>query len=165
MKYIAKFKLIYSIFIILFGMKIAEAQSISVEVDDTEIRLSDVIKLTFSLENVQGSFEPPTFADFRVVNGPFSSTSMQIINGKVSSTALYTYLISPKKEGELYIEEAYVKLQDTMINSAPVKITVSSASSPKKEQWSKKFEYKSDVSKEEGATNLQPKRKRKILKF
>jgi hypothetical protein len=145
----------------------SNAQSISVSVDDSEISLAGIVKLTITLENAEGNFEPPSFNDFRVVNGPFSSTSMQIMNGVMSSNVAYTYLLSPKKEGDLYIEEAYIKLADTTLVSVPIKIIVSPSAPINKQKIEKRSEYKGQVNTDDKKELSHPvqRKKRKIIKF
>lgn len=86
----------------------AQVSSFSVEVDRDSVLMGNMIKVTYVLKNVDGKFEAPTFQDFVVVSGPNTSTSMYSINGNTSKTTTYTFFIKPKKEGQLFIEEAYL---------------------------------------------------------
>jgi hypothetical protein len=41
----------------------------------------------------------PNLNDFNVLSGPNTSQSVQWINGNVSQTSTYSYILQPKKEG------------------------------------------------------------------
>ena len=46
------------------------------------------------------NFNPPDFANFKVVGGPSSSVNQSWINGKASYAQSYIYILEPKKVGE-----------------------------------------------------------------
>src|SRR6187551_687280 len=56
--------------------------------------------LTYTLENAKGTnLRLPSLNDFTLIGGPSTSTSMQFINGSVSQSASYTYMLRPKQQG------------------------------------------------------------------
>lgn len=102
-------------------------QQFSVSVSRDTVLLGNTIKVDFTLKNTQGQFEGPEFASFDVLMGPNSSSSYSNINGKVTSTSKYTYIIKPRGEGEFFIENAYVvdKSDETKnMETEPFLITV-----------------------------------------
>lgn len=86
----------------------AQVSSFSVEVDKDSILMGNTLKVTYVLKNVDGKFEAPDFKDFIVVSGPNTSSSMYSINGNTTKSTSYTYFIKPNKEGDCFIEEAYL---------------------------------------------------------
>ncbi|MBK7008349.1 MAG: BatD family protein [Saprospiraceae bacterium] len=86
----------------------AQVSSFSVEVDRDSVLFGNTIKVTYVLKNVDGKFEAPAFSDFSLISGPNTSSSMYSINGNTTKTTTYTYFIKPLKEGQCFIEEAYL---------------------------------------------------------
>ena len=76
--------------------------------------------------NKQGAdnFTPPDFQDFRVIQGPSQSVSQSWVNGKVSFSQSYTYILKPKRRGELIIGPANIKYRGKNLNSKMIKIVV-----------------------------------------
>ncbi|MEN0003758.1 MAG: BatD family protein [Bacteroidota bacterium] len=82
-------------------------------------------KVTFTLENGQGNaFEAPIFPDFHVVSGPNTSSSFSMMNGTVSQSISYTYLLEPKDIGNYYIEPASIQVDGTTLETAPIEVMV-----------------------------------------
>lgn len=101
--------------------------SFSAKVNKDEVLMDNYIRIEFTLNNVNGKFEAPSFKDFNIVSGPNTNSSMYVVNGKTSSKLTYTYYLKPKKEGELFIENAYVSDEqnpDLNFESSPIKIIV-----------------------------------------
>jgi len=99
---------------ILIGFFLAVAswgygQEVSFEVSlsaDT-IGIEDVLEVSFSLKNARGSaFEAPEFEGFRIVGGPNTSSQMTIINGEITQTSSYSFILEPLDIGEYYIQPA-----------------------------------------------------------
>ncbi|MBU1678323.1 MAG: BatD family protein, partial [Bacteroidetes bacterium] len=58
------------------------------------------------------------------------STSMQIINGSVSSSISYSYILYPEREGTFTIDKASVELGGRRFETDPLKITVVKGNAP-----------------------------------
>ena len=79
--------------------------------------------------NAEGKhFTAPSFNDFDVLGGPFtsSSSSVQIINGSVTRTTrnTYTFALQASKEGTFYIGPATLTVKGNKIASKSFAITV-----------------------------------------
>ncbi|MFM2395291.1 MAG: hypothetical protein RLZZ546_3274 [Bacteroidota bacterium] len=99
------------------------------KVSKDEVLMGNLIKVEFTLNNVKGKFEAPEFKHFDIISGPNTSSSMYVVNGKSTSMINYTYFLKPKKEGEVFIENAYIineKDSDQNLETSPIKITVKS---------------------------------------
>lgn len=68
------------------------------------------------------------FDDFRLVSGPSSSRSVQIINGAVSSVSSRTWTLRPKRVGQLVIPPIAVRVDDATRYTKPVGLNVVRAS-------------------------------------
>jgi hypothetical protein len=82
---------------------VASAASYTVrsEVDATRIGVEDQVQLTISLE---GSEAPdavtlPAFTNLVVAGGPFQSTQVSIVNGRMTQVRSWTYVLQPQGEG------------------------------------------------------------------
>lgn len=63
-------------------------------------------------------------ADFRILSGPSTSRSVQIINGVVSSTSSYSWMLLPRKTGKQVIPSLAVNVDGTTLHTTPVQIEV-----------------------------------------
>jgi len=97
-------------------------------VSKNNLGVNQRFKIEFSV-NKQGAdnFKPPSFNNFKVVGGPSSSVNQSWINGKVSFSQSYIYILEPKDEGEFTIEPATIEYEGETIKSNTVKVTVSKA--------------------------------------
>jgi len=103
----------------------AQDATLIAKVSKNKLGLNQRLKIEFSI-NKQGSdqFTPPKFTNFKVVGGPSQSVSQSWVNGKVSFSQSYTYIIQPKRKGEITIGTASVKIGGKFIRSKPIKIIV-----------------------------------------
>jgi len=121
-----KLKFYISIFISLLSLSIvAQEAELKVKVSKNKLGLNQRLRIEFSM-NKQGAdnFTPPDFKGFRIIQGPSQSVSQSWINGKVSFSQSYTYIIKPKRRGELIIGSANIKYKGRTLNSKMMKIIV-----------------------------------------
>lgn len=83
----------------LFGQDV----SFSASVNKNPVGVNDNFSLTLTLNNADGDILAPDISDFILLYGPGSSTSIQFVNGKRSSSYAYTYTLKPKAEGNFKI--------------------------------------------------------------
>jgi hypothetical protein len=76
----------------------------------------------------------PDLSKFNIMSGPNQSSSMQIINGAVSSSVTYSYVLQPKEVGKFTIGSASIEAGGGTLNSAPVAIEVVKGSARAKPQ-------------------------------
>ncbi len=111
-------------FISFVGMNAQEAK-FTVTVSADSILMDNQFQVSFTLENVQGTeFEAPTFGDFDVLSGPNMSSSFSMMNGAVTQTVSYTYILRPKDVGNYFIEPASIKTGDNYLETAPLEVMV-----------------------------------------
>ncbi|MBL0026401.1 MAG: BatD family protein [Saprospiraceae bacterium] len=69
------------------------------ETDRSQVHAGETFLLDIVLENIDGSnLQLPDIAPFKIVQGPSTSTSVTIINGKRSGSQKYQYLLlAPQK--------------------------------------------------------------------
>jgi hypothetical protein len=121
-------KKIMMILCLMSMVLVAQAQgeaTFSVSVTMDSILLGNKFRVTFTLENGAGEdFQPPAFPDFQVWSGPNMSSSYSMINGTVSQSVSYTFLLEPKDIGNYYIEPASVKVGGDILETMPIEVMV-----------------------------------------
>ncbi len=139
--------------IILFAAAVS-AQSFTSEASSSTVGINDQFQVTFtfsgeSVNDVSG-FNPPSFENFRVLSGPNSSTSMQIINGAVSASVAYSFYLQPKDLGKFTIGSASISYKGKPLKTNPLNIEVVKGSSKPQAQQ----KGGSGISNEDIAKNL-----------
>ncbi len=85
-------------------------------------------QLNFTIENGQGSnLKIPALNDFQILSGPNTSTSMQWVNGNVSQSVTYSYILRAKKEGTFKIGKASVNVSGANLESNELTIEITKA--------------------------------------
>ena len=104
---------------------IGQEATLKAKVSKNKLGLNQRLRVEFSINKQGGdNFTPPSFANFKIVGGPSQSVSQSWVNGRSSFTQSYTYIIQPRKKGELTINAASVKIGGKTIKSEPIKIIV-----------------------------------------
>ncbi len=92
------------------------------------VRIGERFNLIYNLNAEGNNFRGPEFKNFQVLSGPHTSqsSSVQIINGKVSRSVdyTYTYVLTASEEGIFEIPEAQVNVDGEIFTSTAVKIQV-----------------------------------------
>ena len=92
------------------------------------VRVGEQFQLTFQINAEGTGFRGPSIKDFKVITGPnhSSSSSVQIIKGKVSRETSYTftYILSAVKEGVFTILPATINYKGKQYKSNSLKINV-----------------------------------------
>ena len=118
---------------LVFISSVTLAQNVTIEAyAPNVVELGEQFRLTYTLTARPTSFNPPTIADFDVIAGPStsSSTSIEMINGKVTQTQTYTYtyILEATKEGKFSIDAAEATVNGNKIKSNALSIEVVKAS-------------------------------------
>lgn len=107
----------------------AHPQAIQATVDRNQITVEEQLLLSIRVEGSQEA-EPtlPELPDFQVLPGR-QSTSMQIINGQVSSSIAYNFLLIPRRAGTFTIGPATVEIDGQTYSTRPFSVRVLEGSS------------------------------------
>jgi hypothetical protein len=130
------------------GLSVAQDDRLTITVDKTDVGLNDQIVLKITLKNIEGKFQRPDFSEFMLLQGPMTSTSTQIINGKMTKEMSETFVLRPKKTGAFQIGPAKASTGVEELTSNVVKINVSQAS-PKSAETNSDFFVKVEVNKKQ----------------
>lgn len=119
---------LYSAFVLFFLPLILNAQSFKATVDRTSIpqNVQFQVYFTFDGEDVNKvrNFSPPNFSGFRILSGPNQSSNMTFINGKVSASLTYSYILVGTDIGDFTIGTASVEYDGKRYQTEPIKLSV-----------------------------------------
>lgn len=117
-------KFFYSIALLIASHFSILGQSFSVEVSSDTIFIGNYIEITFHIDNIEGEFEMPHLEGFEVIGGPNVSSSMQILNGRMTSKKSYSYYIQPHATGTFVIDPAGLLTHEKKWQTEEIKIEV-----------------------------------------
>ncbi len=123
-------KILLTVIFFLCGLFIQSinAQQFGATVDKTTVGQYDRFQAYFTFEggdvNGMSNFRPPAFSGFKILSGPNQSSSMQYINGKVSGTITFSYILQPSSMGEFTIASASVDYGGKTFHTQPIKVKV-----------------------------------------
>lgn len=121
-----KLKIYISFIISILSYSIfAQQAELSVSISKNTLGLNERLRIEFSINKQGGDhFTPPKFKEFKVVAGPSQSVSQSWINGKVTFSQSYTYILKPIRKGELIIEPASIEINGSTIYTKYIKVIV-----------------------------------------
>lgn len=123
---------IYFLYIILIWTFPVAGQNVSFKAvtDARSLVENSVFEVSYTLENADGTdFRAPVFKEFNLVAGPSTSVSTTIINGKMSRSQSFTFVLRAPREGTFTIEPASIVVKGKRINSNSLTIEVVKGSS------------------------------------
>ena len=120
------------VFILLIFLTTAQLQgqvSFKTHVSKTKLSTDERLRVSFVITSnttriKQRNFTPPAFTGFHKIMGPSTSQEVSIINGDVSSSFTYSYILQPARTGKLTIGPATVNISGKTYKTQPVTITV-----------------------------------------
>ncbi|MCF6271277.1 MAG: BatD family protein [Melioribacteraceae bacterium] len=133
-----KFKYILLLLILFSFVNSTVAQKFELTADKTTVQQGERFKIYFTFSggdrSSMKSYRPPSMKNFSVLSGPNQSSSMSIINGNVSSTITYSYIIVAPNLGEFTIGEASLEFNGKVYktNSLKIKVVKSNGKSGKR---------------------------------
>ena len=128
-------KITLLIFLIPF---IAISQNFRASVDRTVLEIGDRITVTYSIDEEGTNFRAPKFNDFRLLMGPSQSQNIQIINGKVSRSLSFSFVLEATKEGKFTIPAATITANGKELTSNTLQVQVVPPSQAKLEKMKNK---------------------------
>jgi hypothetical protein len=119
--------------LLLGGISRLSAQEITFQatVDRNTIAVGEHVKLSITLTNARGSFGAPDLGGMMVVQGPFESTNMSIINGRMSGSVTRTWLLTAAKPGRYTIGPVQAKVGGGTIQTEPIVVEVTKGNAPR----------------------------------
>ena len=124
-----RYYFILFLFFILFFFSVegvnASKISVNIRVDKSRITLDDRIQLTISVEGSSSPGDPqlPSLDAFDVISSGRSSR-IQIVNGRMTSSIDFNYILIPKKKGRFTIPPISLKVKGRKYTTSSVAIEV-----------------------------------------
>lgn len=131
------------LFLILLNFNLL-AQSFSASVSRNPVSVGERFELTFSTDQEGTNFRAPDIRNFQILSGPNTSQSVSIVNGQMSRSVSYTYILQAQKEGEFEISPATLTVNGNKVKSNPLKIKVIPESEAQKQRRLAKEQQKKD---------------------
>lgn len=106
-----------------------QAQDVTLRatVDRNQVGLNDRFQYTIEISGKSTNLPKPQFPsleDFSVLSGPNTSTSIQFINGAMTSSNSYTFYLMPQKEGVFQIAPAKLEIDGEILSSNSIEVKV-----------------------------------------
>ncbi|MCK9408438.1 MAG: BatD family protein [Bacteriovoracaceae bacterium] len=115
----------------------AQDVSFTAGVDKNPVAADEQFTLEFTVTTSGASpknFRTPDFGKVLVLSGPNQSTSMQIINGSVTSSQTFSYILQAREPGKMTIGAATIEISGNQYKSNPIELTVTKSSGKKQQQ-------------------------------
>jgi len=120
-------RLVITILVSVLILATASAQKVGfyAKSDVKQILENGVFNLRFSIQNAEGkSIKYPDFKNFKMISGPNTETSIQISNGRRTSSVTYRFTLMAEKTGKFTIAPATIQVGNKTLKSNPVEIEV-----------------------------------------
>ncbi len=102
----------------------AQEKTFTVSLSNDSVLIGNVIKVDFTLQNIEGEFTAPIFEQMDIIAGPNVSSSYSMINGETKQTKSYTYILKPQKEGSFYIPPALFEGEGLSLETEALNVDV-----------------------------------------
>jgi hypothetical protein len=102
----------------------AQDQKFSAQVSQTQVGTGEAFEVSFSIKGNAERFSAPDFEGFQVISGPNVSQSMTSINGSMSVSSAYSFVLVPVKVGTYNIGAASVFIGGRRYTTSPIEIKV-----------------------------------------
>ncbi len=128
---------IAALWVLAPGNILAQDMTFQAGVDKNPVGVGDELTLSFALNGggVNGgeNLKLPDLSKFRMLSGPNQSSNMQWVNGKMSSSVTYSYVLQPKEIGKVTIGPASITAGGKTLQSNAIVLDVEK-SAPKPKQ-------------------------------
>jgi hypothetical protein len=145
----------YSVLVVLFflaGTAGVSAQDVqfTCSVDRTDVPEGEQFRVTYTLSGGSlrrySDFNAPDLnRNFLTLQGPSTSQQMQIINGRVSTSISWTYVLQPRSKGSFSLPPATIVYDGSKLTSNAVRVNVTRAVPQSSQQNTRQDERKLDL--------------------
>jgi hypothetical protein len=101
-----------------------QAQKFTAVANPSSVSVGEDFNISYTLSGNGSNFRPPQFRDLDVLSGPAISRNFSIVNGDVSYTNSYSFIVRARKKGLLNIPPALITVNGRQIQSNSLKIPV-----------------------------------------
>jgi hypothetical protein len=101
-----------------------QAQEITAVAQPNPVSIGERFQMMFTSSDAMTNFRAPNFEGFTLISGPMQSQSVQIINGNMTRSISYTYILQARTEGKFSIQAASADIGGRRVQSNPVSVQV-----------------------------------------
>ncbi|MBD3224477.1 MAG: hypothetical protein GF313_07095 [Caldithrix sp.] len=114
---------------ILFAVSSLWAQELTIEsyVDRNPVAVNQRFNFSIEIAGQSAGLPEVDFPDlnpFNILAGPNQSTSIKVVNGAMTSSKTYSFILMARKAGEYKIGQATVKHEGKTYSTSPIKLVV-----------------------------------------
>ncbi len=119
-------RLIFLSILLLFVSAAIAQLKLSVQVDESRISTEDFIHIQYTIEHAKkiNKFIPPSFAGFKVIQGPDYSNGWTLINGEMKEYVAIGFVLQPIRKGKFVIQSASANADGQNLRSGSIAIEV-----------------------------------------
>ncbi len=117
-------RIVSILYLVVFVAYNLAAQKFIAQVSKNKLSVGETFQVTYTLNANGNGFKAPPLFDFDVYGGPNQSQSVSIVNGNMSQTISWSFILAPKKEGKFTIAPASVNVGGDRIESNTIAIEV-----------------------------------------
>ncbi|MBS4028066.1 MAG: protein BatD [Ignavibacteriales bacterium] len=151
-KVIGHWSLVVCVFLVSALCSPLIAQNFSSAVDRTTVAVGEQFTLTLTLDGATNasSLKLPDMPNFMVLSGPNQSTNMQWVNGQVSQSVIFTYILQPRDVGKFTIGGASINVGGKNLQTQPIAIEVLKAAQQQQRQQNQKQQQQGSIEQQIG---------------
>jgi hypothetical protein len=154
-KWLVKTGLILQFVICNLQFTFAQDVKFTAATSHTEVATGDRFQIQFTANAKITNFKAPDLSDFRVLSGPNQSTSMSFVNGAMSTTISFSYVLMAVKEGMFTIKPAVAAVDGQAYSTNSLNIAVSKGVNVQQQQTQQNQpEEKINISKADASKDL-----------
>ncbi len=124
--------------VVLSSLASAQDGTFTASVDQTTVSAGEQFAVTFTVAGPDAmgaqNFRAPDFGSLLVLSGPNTSQSYQIINGAMSGSASYSYMVYARQPGKYTIGPATIDYKGRQLKTQPIQIAAVRGKPPAQQQ-------------------------------
>lgn len=140
--------------LVLSSFSFAQDVKFSAAASHTEVNTGDRFQIQFTANAKVSNFKAPDLSDFRVLSGPNQATNMSWVNGNMTTSISFSYVLMAVKEGTFTIKPALAAVDGAAYKTNSLTITVGKGVNVQQQQQSNKTEETVNVSKVDVSKDL-----------
>ncbi|NQY67391.1 MAG: BatD family protein, partial [Flavobacteriales bacterium] len=109
------------------------AQQFTASVSKNPVNVGERFQLTFELQSNGSNFQGPDLHYFNVLGGPNMGSSMSNVNGHVTNSTTYSYILTAKKQGNIKIAGARVNTGGKTFQAKSIVLSVRKSGNQKQQ--------------------------------
>ncbi len=117
-------RILFFLLIYFFCAAPLQAQELTAAVTPNPVSIGERFQVTFTANGTITGFRAPEFEGLTLLGGPMQSQSVRIVNGAMSQTVSYSYILQAKTEGKFTIPAASADIGGKRVQSTPVTVQV-----------------------------------------